>query len=130
MSNVIIGKVTATESRPTTIDEFSFWTSQNLILNPFDVIKVRHINDSITYGVIEEISHITDSPSYLTSYISNDFGDVNAFANTERIGMNYIKAHVIGNSKIFIYLFKMDKRYALLTKTKLRRRSVLQTKNL
>jgi hypothetical protein len=49
--------------------------------------------------VIEEISHITDSPSYLTSYISNDFGDVNAFSNTERIGMNYIKAAVIGNSK-------------------------------
>jgi hypothetical protein len=99
MLNTIIGKVAATENRPTTIDEFFFWTSQNLILNPFDVIKVNHINDSITYGVIEEISHITDSPSYLTSYISNDFGDVNAVSNTERIGMNYIKAAVIGNSK-------------------------------
>ncbi|MDR1301420.1 MAG: ATP-binding protein [Treponema sp.] len=99
MSNTVIGKVAATENRPTTIDDFFFWTSQNLILNPFDVIKVKHINDSITYGVIEEISHITDSPSYLTSYISNDFGDVNASSNTERIGMNYIKAAVIGNTK-------------------------------
>jgi hypothetical protein len=99
MLNTIIGKVAATENRPTTIDEFFFWTRQDLILNPFDVIRVKHINDSITYGVIEEISHITDSPSYLTSYISNDFGDVDAFSNTERIGMNYIKATVIGNSK-------------------------------
>jgi DNA helicase HerA-like ATPase len=99
MVNTVIGKIAATENRPTTIDEFSFWTSQNLVLNPFDVIKVKHINDSITYGIIEEISHITDSPSYLTSYISNDFGDVNASSNTERIGMNYIKAAVIGNTK-------------------------------
>jgi hypothetical protein len=99
MANGVIGKIAATENRPTTIDEFFFWTSQNLILNPFDVIKVKHINDSITYGIIEEISHITDSPSYLTSYISNDFGDVNAPSNTERIGMNYIKAAVIGNTK-------------------------------
>lgn len=99
MQSKIIGKIAATENRPTTIDEFYFWTSKNLILNPFDVIKVNHINDSTTYGVVEEISHITDTPSYLTSYISNDFGDVEAIANTERIGMNYIKAKVVGNSK-------------------------------
>jgi hypothetical protein len=99
MQSKIIGKIAATENRPTTIDEFYFWTSKNLILNPFDVIKVNHINDSTTYGVVEEISHITDTPSYLTSYISNDFGDVEAISNTERIGMNYIKAKVVGNSK-------------------------------
>jgi len=99
MKSKIIGKIAATENRPTTIDEFYFWTSKNLILNPFDVIKVNHINDSTTYGVVEEISHITDTPSYLTSYISNDFGDVEAITNTERIGMNYIKAKVVGNSK-------------------------------
>ncbi len=99
MQSKIIGKIAATENRPTTIDEFYFWTSKNLILNPFDVIKVNHINDSTTYGVVEEISHITDTPSYLTSYISNDFGDVESIANTERIGMNYIKAKVVGNSK-------------------------------
>jgi len=99
MQTKIIGKVAATENRPTTIDEFYFWTSKNLILNPFDVIKVSHINDSTTYGVVEEISHITDTPSYLTSYISNDFGDVNSISNTERIGMNYIKAKVVGNTK-------------------------------
>lgn len=99
MNNKIIGKIAATENRPTTIDEFYFWTSKNLILNPFDVIKVDHINNSTTYGVVEEISHITDTPSYLTSYISNDFGDVEAVSNTERIGMNYIKAKVVGNTK-------------------------------
>lgn len=95
----IIGKVTATEKQPTTIDEFYFWTSKEMILNPFDVIKVKHINDSTTYGVIEEISHITDTQSYLTSFISNDFGDVETQTNTLRIGMNYVKAKVINNTK-------------------------------
>ncbi len=95
----VIGKVTATEKKPTTIDEFYFWTRSDRILSPFDVIKVNHIESSITFGVIEEISHITDTPSYLTSYISNDFGDENYTSNTHRIGMNYVKAKVVGNSK-------------------------------
>lgn len=95
----VIGKVSATEKNPTTIDEFYFWTKPDRMLSPFDVVKVSHINDSITFGVIEEISHITDTPSYLTSYISNDFGDENYIANTNRIGMNYVKARVVGNNK-------------------------------
>lgn len=99
----IIGKISATEKSPTTIDDFCFWTDKNTILSPFDVVVVEHINKSITYGVIEEISHITDAPSHLTSYISNDFGDVNHQLNTNRLGMNYVKAKVIGNnSNIYI----------------------------
>jgi DNA helicase HerA-like ATPase len=99
MNNSIIGRVAATEKNPTTVDDFYFWTSQKKILNPFDVIKVSHVDDSVTYGMIEEIYHITDAPSYLTSFISNDFGDVGYVLNTKRIGMNYIKAKVIGNTK-------------------------------
>lgn len=94
-----IGRVAATEKIPTTIDEFFFWTDKQEILNPFDVIKVDHINGSVTFGVIEEISHITDSASYLTSYISNDFGDLSASPNTHRIGMNFVKAKMVGNTK-------------------------------
>jgi len=99
----IIGKVAATEKNPTNIDDFHFWCSHELILNPFDVIRVDHVRGSITYGMVEEISHITDSSSYLTDYISNDFGDVEANGNTERINMNYVKAKVVANTHgIFI----------------------------
>ena len=77
MSNTIIGRVLATEKNPTTIDDFTFWTDPELILNPFDIVKVQHVNDSYSYGVIEDIAHITDSASFLTNYISSDFGDVN-----------------------------------------------------
>ncbi|HBE9319178.1 TPA: ATP-binding protein [Clostridioides difficile] len=108
----VIGKVIATEKNPSTIDEFFFWTSPKLILNPFDVVKISHINGSFSYGVIEEISHITDSANFLSSYISNDFGDVNSIENTHRIGMNYIKAQVIGNTKnIYIPLLNNEKVY-------------------
>ena len=95
----LIGKIAATEKNPTTIDEFHFWTDTNLILNPFDVVKVSHINGSYTYGVIQEIFHITDSTGYLNNYISSDFGDANIQPNTLRIGMNYVKAKFCYNDK-------------------------------
>ena len=94
----VIGKVIATEKNPSTIDDFYFWTKQDLILNPFDVVKVNHLQHSVSYGVIEEISHITDTANFLADYVSNDFGDVDATENTHRIGMNYVKAKVIGNT--------------------------------
>lgn len=95
----IIGRVAALENRPTTIDEFYFWTSRDRILNPFDVVVVEHLHSSKTYGVIEEIFHITDSSGYMGSFISNDFGDPELSPPTHRIGMNYIKAKVVGNSE-------------------------------
>jgi hypothetical protein len=95
----LIGKIAATEKNPTTIDDFYFWTDKNLILNPFDVVKVNHINGSSTFGVIQEIFHITDSPGYLNNYISSDFGDTRIIPNTLRIGMNYVKAKFCYNDQ-------------------------------
>ena len=96
----VIGKVSATEKCPSTVDEFYFWTDKRQILSPFDVIKVKHENDSITYGVVEEINHITDAPSHFTSYISSDFGETgDVIGNMNRLGMNYVKAIVACNTK-------------------------------
>ena len=64
----VIGKVSATEKCPSTIDEFYFWTDKKQILSPFDVVKVNHESGSITFGVIEEINHITDAPSLLVTF--------------------------------------------------------------
>ena len=98
MASNIIGRVLATEKNPTTIDDFTFWTDPELILNPFDIVKVQHVNNSFSYGVIEDIAHITDATSFLTNFISSDFGDVNAEENTLRVGMNYVSAKVICNT--------------------------------
>lgn len=106
----VIGKVIATEKNPSTIDNFYFWTKKDMILNPFDVVKIRHLENSVSYGVIEEISHITDTANFLADYISNDFGQVVSLERTHRIGMNYVKASVIGNSKnIYIPLLNDEK---------------------
>ena len=106
----VIGKVSATEKYPSTIDEFYFWTDKKRILSPFDIIKVEHEGNSITYGVIEEIYHITDSPSHFTSYISSDFGDTeDCIGNMNRLGMNYVKVRVSCNTKN-IYTPVLDSR--------------------
>lgn len=95
----VIGKIIATEKQPSTIEDFTFWTKSDLKLKPFDVVEVEHIQNSKTFGVVEEISHMTDSPSALAGFISSDFGDVDAKSYTERIGMNYVKCKVVGNTE-------------------------------
>lgn len=98
----IIGKVSATEKYPSTTDEFFFWTDKSEILSPFDIVKVPHLpNDStVTFGIIEEINHVTDAQSHFTSYISSDFGDTqSSMGNMNRLGMNYARAKVIHNTK-------------------------------
>ena len=97
--NKLIGRVLATEKSPTTMDKFTFWTNSDLKLHAFDIVKVQHIEGSFTFGVIENISHITDAQSFLTNFISSDFGDVTLDEPTLRIGMNYVEASVSYNSK-------------------------------
>ncbi|MCD7972449.1 MAG: ATP-binding protein [Candidatus Azobacteroides sp.] len=100
----VIGKISATEKNPSTIDEFYFWTDKGRILSPFDIVKVEHVSPnekeaSITYGVVEEINHVTDATSHFTSYISSDFGEMDKdIGNMNRLGMNYVKARVICNT--------------------------------
>ena len=97
----IIGKVSATEKNPSTFETFYFWTKSGYQLSPSDVVMVKHIEGSITYGIIDEISHVTDSASHFASFISSDFGNTNDSqeGNTDRIAFNYVKAHVLSNDK-------------------------------
>ncbi|MGE4274201.1 MAG: ATP-binding protein [Desulfitobacterium sp.] len=97
--NKLIGRVLATEKSPTTMDKFNFWTNSDLKLHAFDIVKVEHIDKSYTFGVVENISHITDAQSFLTNFISSDFGDVELEEPTLRVGMNYVEAKVSFNDK-------------------------------
>lgn len=94
-----IGRVIATEKSPTTMDKFTFWTDSDLKLHAFDIVKVKHIEGSFSFGVIENISHITDAQSFLTCFIGSDFGDVTVEEPTIRVGMNFIEASVSFNDK-------------------------------
>ncbi|MCL2076520.1 MAG: ATP-binding protein [Betaproteobacteria bacterium] len=112
MEPKLIGRIIATERKPTSVDTFAFWTDSKLILNPFDIVRVDHVKGSCSYGIIEDISHITDASSFLTNYISSDFGDVKVEPPTFRVGMNYIDAKIICNDKgIYIPLQSDEKVY-------------------
>ena len=49
-----IGRVSASEKYPATVDEFYFWIRDNTLIRPFDIIKVPHYEETVTYGVIEK----------------------------------------------------------------------------
>ncbi|MDM8560932.1 ATP-binding protein [Candidatus Parabeggiatoa sp. HSG14] len=93
----LIGKVSATEKQPTTVDEFVFWIQDNTLVKPFDIVRVDHYKQSVTYGVIEEIWHTTDSPGHLGSYVSSDFGDVASKPQTLRLRLSAAKCKVLSN---------------------------------
>jgi len=92
-----IGKVSASERYPATVDEFFFWIQDETIVSPFDIVKVNHYKDTVTYAVIEDIAHITDSPGHIGSYVSSDFGDVASEPQTLRLGLSYAKCRVLSN---------------------------------
>jgi DNA helicase HerA-like ATPase len=94
----LIGRVLATEKVPTTMDNFNFWTNPEMKLHAFDIVKVSRTDGSFTFGVIENISHITDAASFLTNFIGSDFGDVEIEEPTLRVGMNYAEAKVSYNT--------------------------------
>lgn len=98
-SRKIIGKVSATEKAPSSCDEFQFWLSDDTILSPFDIVIVKNkTDDSITYGVVQDILHITDGTSHISNYVSSDFGNVSTEPMTRKLSLSYAKVSVIHNN--------------------------------
>ena len=45
------------------------------MISPFDIVRVENkSDDSVTYGVVQDILHITDGTGHLSNYVSSDFG--------------------------------------------------------
>lgn len=101
MSNrKLIGRVSATEKYPSSCDDFQFWLSDDAILSPFDIVRVENkTDDSVTYGVVQDILHITDGTGHLSNYVSSDFGNVDTVPMTRRLSLSYAKVSVIHNTK-------------------------------
>lgn len=96
----LIGKVSATEKYPSSCDNFQFWLADDTILSPFDIVCVENkMDDSVTYGVVQDILHITDGTGHLSNYVSSDFGDVEREPMTKRLALAYAKVSVIHNTK-------------------------------
>lgn len=99
-TRTLIGKVSATEKYPSSCDEFQFWLKDDVVLSPFDVVLVENRSDgSITYGVVQDIFHITDGAGHISNYVSSDFGDVDREPMTKKLALSYAKVSVIHNTK-------------------------------
>lgn len=92
-----IGKTTATENQPSTVDTFSFWLSPDTVVNPFDFVTVDHLMGTRTIGIVREMMTITDAPSHLSNYVSSEFGNVAITPNTNRITTTIAEAAVLAN---------------------------------
>jgi uncharacterized protein len=99
METKTIGKVTATENKPTTYNTIRFWLAENEQIRIFDVVRVRHVEDSYTYAIVCDLQFITDSAGHLANYVSSDFGDVGATPANRRLGTTIAEAEVLYNSK-------------------------------
>ena len=96
----LIGRVSATEKYPSSCDDFQFWLADDAILSPFDIVRVENkTDDSVTYGVVQDILHITDGTGHLSNYVSSDFGNVDTVPMTRRLSLSYAKVSVIHNTK-------------------------------
>jgi DNA helicase HerA-like ATPase len=92
-----VGKTTATEETPNTVEEFYFWVEPGKIINPFDFVSVEHLEGSITVGLVTSMKLVTDAKSQLADYVSNEFGKVETTPQTPRLQATIAKALVMGN---------------------------------
>ena len=97
--SAVIGRASATERDPNSAERFSFWLRPDFRVNPFDIVSAEHAEDSRTYGLVTNIRHLTDAPSHLSNYISNDFGEMVDEPNTPRQGANVAEVAVLSNSR-------------------------------
>jgi hypothetical protein len=102
-SQFCVGRTSATEREAITSEKFGFWLTENVIVNPFDIMAVDQVNQpgrdkSFTYGLVTTLEHRTDAPNHLANYISSNFGNLEEEPNTNRQGTTVAFANVLSNS--------------------------------
>jgi len=98
-----LGRTSATERDAITSDKLCFWLTDDVIVNPFDIVSVNQVNqpgepDSQTYGIVTTLEHRTDAPNHLANYISSNFGQLDEEPNTNRMGTTVASANVLSNT--------------------------------
>lgn len=93
----IIGKVSATQQCPSSSDEFTFWLGDDQVVSPFDLVAAENAKASTSVGVIQDIHHVTESPSHIANYVASDFGRIELEPTTNRLGTVYVSAEVMNN---------------------------------
>lgn len=98
-----LGRTSATEREPITSEKFAYWLSNEIIVNPFDIVAVKQVNqpgepESDTFGLVTTLEHRTDAPNHLANFISSNFGQLDEEPNTNRQGTTVAFANVMSNS--------------------------------
>jgi len=98
-----LGRTSATEREAITSEKFSFWLTDEVIVNPFDIVAVDQVNqsgepESRTFGLVTTLEHRTDAPNHLANYISSNFGQLDEEPNTNRQGTTVASANVLSNT--------------------------------
>jgi len=99
MEPKVIGKITATERKPTTYNTIRFWLSEDEEIRIFDVVRIRHVKDSYTYAIVKDLQYITDSAGDLANYVSSDFGNIDSEPMNKRLGTTIAEAEVLHNTR-------------------------------
>ena len=100
--DVPIGRVLATENRPTTTGQVRFWLEPDVELKPFDFVRLTSPGKADVgefYAIINEIHQVSDEDSPLSSFISADFGDSKIEPSIARVTTTYADATVLYNTK-------------------------------
>ncbi|PWU08715.1 MAG: ATP-binding protein [Verrucomicrobia bacterium] len=103
-NSTCIGKVTATQEKPTTCTTVNFWLKPDVVIRPFDIVRIEHISrngngKSHSCAIVRELSYITDSMGHLANFVSSDFGDVTAKPINERLGTTIAEAEILSNDQ-------------------------------
>ena len=103
-NDIPIGRVVATEHRPTTTGQVRFWLKAGVQLKPFDFVRIsppettdKQIGDF--YAIIHEIEQVSDESSALSSFVSADFGQAEIAPRIGRVVATYADAAVLFNTE-------------------------------
>ncbi len=99
MNEESIGKVTATESKPTSCNTLRFWVQKDEVIKPFDIVRIPHLRNSYTYAIVTDLEYITDSAGHLANYVSSDFGEIDAQPLNQRLGVTIAEAEILYNTQ-------------------------------
>lgn len=99
MDTNAIGKVTATENKPTSCNTVRFWVQKDQVIRTFDIVRIPHLKDSHTYAIVQDMQYITDSAGHLANYVSSDFGSLDAQPQYDRLGTTIAEAEILYNNK-------------------------------
>lgn len=94
-----IGKVTATERSPTSCSSVNFWVQKDVVIRPFDIVRIPHLQDSLSYAIVKDLTYITDSAGHLANFVSSDFGQVETEPQNVRMGTTIAEAEILYNTK-------------------------------